>query len=237
MERAYSIPGRVYNFREVFPLKKYQRIIHQWSWLLLFSFVIAGLFYPVIGMTAIICMLAPVVMAFFKGRMWCGYFCPRGSFNDIILTKLSRRIKVPAFFRTILFRLLFLLLLISGFMIQIIMAWDNLAAIGQIFVRMVLITTILTILLGYFYQPRTWCLICPMGTMAHFMAKIKACRSWGPHIFFKQGKCTGCQICSRNCPILIDVYRYKESRKVNHPDCLKCTTCVAKCPQKSLHVA
>ncbi len=218
-------------------MAKFKIMIHRWSWLVLFIFLVAGLFYPILGIAALICMLAPVIVAFFKGRMWCGYFCPRGSFNDMILAKLSRRVKLPAFFRATWFRLLFLAVLMSGFAVQIFMARGNTAVIGQVFLRMVFITTLLTILLGYFYQPRAWCLICPMGTMAHFVAKKKRGQSGNIHIVFKKDQCSGCQLCSRHCPIQIDVHRYKETGMVNHADCLKCQTCVAKCPKKSLYVA
>lgn len=218
-------------------MSKFKTTIHQWSWLVLLAYLVAGLFYPVIGAAALICMIAPVMTAFFKGRMWCGYFCPRGSFNDIILGKITRRVKLPAFFRTLWFRLLFLGVLMGGFTVQIIMAWGNPAMIGQVFIRMIFITTLLTILLGIFYRPRAWCLICPMGTMAHFAAKIETGKIKNKHIFFQKEKCVNCRLCSRQCPILIDVHQYKEAGKMDHADCLKCLTCVAKCPKKSLHIA
>ncbi|WP_083768468.1 4Fe-4S binding protein [Thermosediminibacter oceani] len=36
-------------------------------------------------------MIPPVLTAFFKGRMWCGRFCPRGSFFDHVLARLGDR--------------------------------------------------------------------------------------------------------------------------------------------------
>lgn len=79
-------------------------------WVLL-TFLIVGLFYPAIGLIAIICMLAPVVVSFFRGRYWCGNFCPRGSFYDNVLAKFSPKKKIPAFFRTNTFRIFVLLLI------------------------------------------------------------------------------------------------------------------------------
>lgn len=65
--------------------------IHNWIWIVLFVFCIFGLFYPLIGLLAIIFMLAPIIVAFFKGRLGCQKFCPRGSFNDVIISKIIKK--------------------------------------------------------------------------------------------------------------------------------------------------
>ena len=110
-------------------------------------------------------------------------------------------------------------------------------AVGQVFVRMVLLTTMVTVLLGSIYQPRTWCLICPMGTMAHFVAGTKAVRSRIKQVSFHQEKCIDCKLCSKSCPVQIDVYSHKAAGRLEDGDCLKCCTCVVKCPKNSLYVA
>ncbi|MCL6589602.1 MAG: 4Fe-4S binding protein [Firmicutes bacterium] len=215
----------------------FKQIIHQWSWLVLALFLTAGFIYPVAGILALICMIAPVITAFFKGRNWCGHYCPRGSLNDQILVKLTQRSQTPAFMKTAWFKLVFLGLLMGAFMVQIIMAGGNLIAIGNVFLRMVLITTLISIILGIIYQPRTWCMICPMGTLAHYAARLKTAQARIPPVVFHKSRCSDCRICSRNCPLQIDVHSFKESGKINHPDCLKCYTCISKCPKKSLSIA
>ncbi|MCM8783706.1 MAG: hypothetical protein NC818_02865 [Candidatus Omnitrophica bacterium] len=51
------------------------------------------------------------------------------------------------------------------FILQFIISAKNLNAVGFIFVRVCLITTILSIFLGIPIHQRTWCLICPMGNL------------------------------------------------------------------------
>lgn len=218
-------------------MDKIKKLFHKWAWIMLIIYCTVGIFYPLIGAAALICMLAPSVVAVFKGRMWCGYFCPRGSFNDIILSKISLKNKVPGFFKAAWFRLTFLTVLMGAFAIQIILAWGSFYEVSLVFVRMIIITTVITIVLGIGYNQRAWCMICPMGTMAHYIARLQPVKTKLRHIAFYTGKCIDCRICSNNCPIGIDVLSHKRTGKVVHADCLKCEMCVEKCPKKALYFA
>jgi ferredoxin-type protein NapH len=215
-------------------VKNLKQVVHQWSWVTLLIFLSIGIFYPMIGAIALICMLAPVVVAFFQGRAWCGSYCPRGSFNDVLLAKISFKGKTPLLFSNFRFRIIFLVLLMSAFTIQLTYAWGNPPAIGLVFVRMIIVTTLITLVLGLIYQPRTWCLFCPMGTLAHYVTKWRSQTTKPKGVTFQKNACVGCKLCNKNCPINIDVYSYKEEGKVTNPDCLKCNACVAKCPKKAL---
>lgn len=217
-------------------MDKIIKFIHNWAWLMLIIYCVVGIFYPLIGITALICMLAPSIVAVFKGRMWCGNFCPRGSFNDKILSKISLRNKVPKFLKSTWFRLIFFILLMSAFAIQIAFAWGNLYRVAVVFVRMIIITTLITIILGFLYNQRTWCMICPMGTMAHYVTKLKLVKGKFKYIAFRKEKCVDCKICTKSCPIGIDVLSHKNIGKVVDVDCLKCKVCIEKCPKKALYI-
>lgn len=209
---------------------------HQWAWILLIIFGIGGIWYPAIGTVALLCMLAPVITAFWKGRNWCGHYCPRGSFNDYLLARITLKRGIPKIFKEYWFKLLFLVLLMGAFLIQIRLAWGNLAAVGLVFVRMVIITTLLGILLGMIFDYRAWCVICPMGTMARLVAGMKKVSDRISYITFIKDQCVDCKLCSRYCPVGIDVPTYRKQGLVDHGDCLKCQVCVGKCPKQSLYV-
>lgn len=144
---------------------------HKWSWLVLFFFIFMGLFYPAVGLVAIVCMLAPLVVAVFRGRMWCAFYCPRGSFLDRVVSKFSLKQKYPALFKAVWFKWLIVVALLSAFAIQLTIAGNSLVAMGAVFVRMVLLTTLAALGLGIKFIPRTWCGICPMGTLAGYMGR------------------------------------------------------------------
>jgi Pyruvate/2-oxoacid:ferredoxin oxidoreductase delta subunit len=71
--------------------------------------------------------------------------------------------------------------------------------------------------------------------MAHYVSKLRSVKMKIKHINFNKDFCVDCKICSRNCPINIDVHSYKEEGKVLNEDCLKCNVCVEKCPRKALY--
>lgn len=72
-------------------------------WILLI-YLVVGYFYPVVGLIAFICMIGPVSMSVFKGRYWCGHICPRGSYYEKLISKVSRNRPIPAFLRGRFFR-------------------------------------------------------------------------------------------------------------------------------------
>lgn len=218
-------------------MTEFKRFVHKWAWLMLIAFCTIGLIYPVIGIAALVCMLAPSIVAFFRGRMWCGNFCPRGSFNDNILAKLSHKKEIPKFMKSNWFRNLFLIILMSAFTVQLTLAWGDATKIGGVFVRMILVTTVITIILGIIFKQRTWCVFCPMGTMAYYVTKAKAglkASSKTKYVTFERDKCINCRICTKACPIGIDVLSYKDKGRITDPNCLKCNACVEKCPKKAL---
>lgn len=143
-------------------------------WLVLILFLFVGVVYPVIGIIAVICMAAPVVYGFWKGgRVWCGSFCPRGSFLGKIIGKMSTKGKLPALLASKHFRNFILVALLTYFTYGLIKADGDLLKIGLVFVRTILFTTLIAIGLGLKYQPRTWCNICPMGTLSQYAAQAK----------------------------------------------------------------
>ena len=130
-----------------------------------------------------------------------------------------------------------LIVLMGAFSMQLILAWGDLGAVGLVFLRMVFITTILAAVLGIIYHYRAWCVICPMGTLAHFVSAMEPVKARIKHITFNAENCVSCKICSKDCPVGIDLLKFKEEGKVLSADYLKCRLCMEKCPKKSLYVA
>lgn len=127
--------------------------------------VIGGLFIPVLGYLVVAMMVFFLVLSVFKGRFWCWNLCPRGAFLDIVLSKISRNRPVPKIFAKQWFRWLIFAAFVSFLIYRIISAGGNFIAIGAVFVGMCLLTTLIAIALGIATKYRSWCAICPMGTL------------------------------------------------------------------------
>jgi ferredoxin-type protein NapH len=188
--------------------------------------LIGGWFYPPLGLSLLLCMAGAVGIALYNGRAWCDWMCPRGSFYDLFLDRLSRRRNIPGFFKTNWFRFLILSGLFASLGIQIYYAWGNSHDIGLAFVTVLTVTTTAGIALGSFFKPRAWCQICPMGTIGNWISR-------GKNPLHVSETCKDCKLCAKVCPMQLKPYENK-SDSVTDGDCIKCGSCVAICPISAL---
>ncbi|MBI4681562.1 MAG: 4Fe-4S binding protein [Nitrospirae bacterium] len=188
--------------------------------------IIGGWLYPPLGFSLLLCMFGAVGIAFYRGRAWCDWMCPRGSFYDLSLGKLSRKMPIPSFFKSNSFRTVILSLLITVLGIQIYYAWGDSYGIGRAFVLVLTVTTTIGIVLGAVFKPRAWCQICPMGTLGSWLSE-------GKKPLYVSEHCKDCKLCAKVCPMQLKPYDNK-SGMMTDGDCIKCSSCVAACPVKAL---
>jgi polyferredoxin len=134
--------------------------------------VIGGLFIPLLGYLVVAMMIFLLILSVFKGRYWCWNLCPRGAFLDGVLSKVSLKRPVPNIFLKQWFRWLVVSLFTCFLIYQIIKTGANPVLIGAVFVSMCLLTTVIAIILGVASRHRSWCVICPMGTLQDKINRI-----------------------------------------------------------------
>ncbi len=189
--------------------------------------LIGGWLYPLIGLLLLGCMMGAIGVALYKGRAWCDWMCPRGSFYDLFLKKLSRRKEIPEFFGKTSVRISVVLILMSVLSSQVYLRWGDWEAIGLAMVTILTVTTTIGIVLGLIYQERIWCHICPMGTFANYLSE-------GKYPLSIKDNCSDCKVCAKACPMQLKPYSFKVAGVIGDNDCIKCSTCVAVCPKKAL---
>ncbi len=210
-------------------MNKLLNLWKKYSFIVFFAFVVLSLFDFRIAIAAIVCMVAPIVVSLFKGRFWCGNLCPRGSFYDHIVSKFSKNKKVPGFLKSNVFRAFMVVFMLSMFAFGIYKNWGSLYGIGMVFYRIIVVTTIVGIALSLFYNHRTWCHFCPMGTIASVISRLRNSKK----VLQISSACVSCKICEKKCPLGIVPYDYKGDI-LSHPDCIQCGRCVSACPRKAI---
>lgn len=206
---------------------KSRKKLQSFTWLALPIVAIGGWFYPLMGWLLLGCMVGSVGVAFFKGRAWCDWMCPRGSFFDVIIARFSRKIEIPSFFRNKGIRIFMLGMIFTMMGVQFYFAWGNAQAMGLALVRILTVTTVVGIILGLSIHPRVWCHICPMGTVGNWV-------STGKKPLYVSDDCVGCKLCARACPMQLKPYEGRNDGMFGNNDCIKCASCVATCPKKAL---
>lgn len=187
---------------------------------------IGGLWYPALGYFMLLVFAAIFLISPFRGRWFCGNLCPRGSFVDFWVSKISRKKKIPATLRSLWIRLpiFFLLMGFMGYRISgTIGGLNTFEKIGMVFVIMCLVTTAVATLLGSYLSPRAWCSFCPMGTAQRLLGGKRY-----PLKLAKE-KCINCKKCEKVCPMQLKILQGDEN-----PDCIKCGRCVSACPKDAL---
>jgi ferredoxin-type protein NapH len=135
--------------------------------------LIGGMIWPLLGYLVAGMMVFFIILSYFRGRYWCWNLCPRGAFLDIVLARVSAKKKIPKPLTSKNFRWPVLALVICIFLMQLILMPKTFPAIGSLFVRMCLATTLISILVGIPIHHRTWCAFCPMGTLQEEVGKLR----------------------------------------------------------------
>lgn len=205
-----------------------KRRIHRVLWLLMVGFISAGLLIsPIFGWLALGCMAGPVILSVTRGRYWCGWICPRGSFYENVVGLVRRKRSIPGWLKLPVTRWGLFSGLMTFMAYRLIQVWGDLAAMGGVLLNTVIVTTIVGIVLGLVYHRRSWCAICPMGTLASVIGS-------GKQLLTISSNCVSCKLCTTACPSEIPIANYSEEGLVNHPDCMKCQQCVTVCKRNAL---
>ena len=201
----------------IFTIALYGLIIHNDLYfeigLLLIGFIIAG------GI-----LLAPIL-----GRFWCGWLCPRGTFLEYFIEKISNKSGTPGFLRSKAFKL-FIASIMAIMFIMVILdknplltSDDELASIGGFIVFMCIVTTLLiSIPLGVIYMPRTWCGFCPVGYAQSLLAKNKI-------LNISIEDCRNCKKCHSSCNLDLCKDYTGKSKNIGSTDCIACMKCSDSC--------
>lgn len=173
---------------------------------------------------------APVVGVFF-----CGWICPFGTAQDWLFY-IARKLKLPywqipykfqkylQFSRYIWAGLIFFAGIHYAFLSARFYFNDNL------FQNMLTWTSSITLAVFMFsslFTQRPFCnYFCMKGAIDGLMSIVR------PFSLKRdESRCIHCRLCTKNCPMNVQV---EQTKFLRHPNCINCLKCVSICPKKCL---
>lgn len=178
------------------------------------------------------------------GRFWCGWACPFGTLQDLIL-RIRRRndvVKLPripwAKFLVLGIVLLLAWVVTDVLFCKVCPAGSLFAAIPHRFVSSELpfghffyihLITLAISLVAFFLIGRFWCrYLCPLGAIFGAFNPVSILK-----VRVDFDKCTGCGQCLKVCPVGIEEMEEIE----NSTDCIRCGKCIEACKFNALSIS
>ncbi|MCK8058829.1 MULTISPECIES: 4Fe-4S ferredoxin [unclassified Fusibacter] len=136
----------------------------KWTWILMVAFLTLGIVDFRFGILGVICMTAPLYHVLKgEGKVHCRKYCPRGSLLQRALEGISINGDMPKFMTTRHFKNILLGLMLTVFSVSMTHAAPDFTKMAFAMFRFMSLSLIIGILMGIFFKPRSWCVVCPMG--------------------------------------------------------------------------
>lgn len=206
-----------------------------WRWLT------TGEFVPKTHPSNIVLGVGLLLATIVSGAAFCGWICPFGTLQDA-LTWLRERLhireigvpdKLDRWLRYGRFVTLALILYMTISTVKLWFAdydpYRTIFGLGWLFEfnaveQWPAYTIALAILVASFFIPRFWCkYTCPLGGALSLIGHVSLLR-----IRRTDAACKGCALCSRPCPVGIDV---EKANPLVSTNCIGCLACVETCPR------
>jgi len=202
-----------------------------------------------------------VLLVMILGRVWCGWLCPIGFLQDILL-RIRKRLNISYWevppkatiaLNQIGYVVLFLIAFISLAVGVTFLGMNNFFSRAELPFETVAPPRAIAIVLQQLLGLESWDATIPLSSIIiavavivlsfkirHFWCRI--CPAGALMSLFnrralinikKDGpKCTKCRVCIRSCPMDIEeIYEEKEEDNVTNGTCIHCYRCVELCPE------
>ena len=190
------------------------------------------------------------IISIFAGRAWCGWICPQGALQDLVASRINNR-PIDNMGRINLVKyliwipwisLIALLFIFNGGISAIDPLYHtdhgvSTASLFTLAIYYIIITAVF--LIAAVLGRRGAChSVCHMAVFQIIGRKIRNLLQL-PALHMKPSAdlCNGCQRCSRECPMSLDVTEMVKSGRVEHPECILCGTCADSCPKHAVRYA
>ncbi len=214
----------------------------------LYIFLTSGGWLRRVAPSALILLVAVVLMTIVSGRTFCGWICPLGTLgelsakigNKLGIKKSELPLAVDSKLRYLKYVIFLVIIYFTWQMGTLVWRdydpWVAYMHLSAGFSEMVekpwaFIILFGTVIFASFKIERFWCrYLCPLGALLAPLQKVSFIR-----IRRNEDHCINCHLCSSSCPVRLDP---ESSDAVTSAECLACGQCVEACPkEKALYFA
>jgi len=147
--------------------KKKAKSFMEWSWILILLFFGLSFIDIRFAYLGFLCMIAPIALAISgKGKIHCSHYCPRGSFFGKFLSFVSMKNSLPSFMTTKWFKYTLFVAMFTSFGFCFYQMGIGVENVASAVLNMMIRSSLIGMIIGIVFMPRSWCKICPMGLVA-----------------------------------------------------------------------
>ena len=193
--------------------------------------------------SSLIFVVLSAVLAFFTGRVFCGWICPGGAVQEILFPANDRRVPggrldlIKYGISALWLAALALFFAKAGGILSVQPLFGiegGLSLATPVSYLMFYVAmggmAALSLVMGRRPFCHYGCLLAPFMTAGRFAARV----SGTPHLHLEaeSDRCIDCRLCTKNCPMSLDVNAMVRREEMFSPECISCGACVDVCPKK-----
>ena len=174
----------------------------------------------------------PIIFTLAFGRIYCGFVCPYGAYQEFLSLITKKKIEIPEKLdkemRYLKYLLLIVLLISAAYLSDVVgREYDPFKYLFRSEGTTLTIGLLVCLTIASVFIYRPWCkYICPLGAIYTLLSRV----SWF-RIEYVNEKCVECALCDRACQM-----QAIECGKVNSYECIRCGDCIKACKRKVLGV-
>lgn len=228
------------------------------KWILIVSFLLipVTIFYisPIILMMgaaegiatgSMILLILLFILSFFVARLWCGWLCPMGAWQEICSPVIKHTVQegwrkyVKYVVAALWLGALALTIITAGGIRSVDPFYGtvNGISISSLQVLMIVLVIFAVIFITAFLTGRRgFCnVLCPMAVVMIAGRKIRNLVGWPAlQLSANTSRCIDCKKCSRECAMGLDVNGMVRKGEMEVADCILCASCADICPKGAI---
>jgi polyferredoxin len=193
-----------------------------------------------------IVFLLMFLSSLFIGRLFCAWLCPAGGLQRVCYRINNKKFKnakldwVKYIIWIPWISIIFFMFFRAGEIISVepfYQTYYGISISDMYSLMMFLIIVFLIVLISLIFGRRGFChSICWMAPFMILGRKIRNLGKWpSVRLISRDVNCIDCMVCSKNCPMSIDVNHLVHSSSMEHGECILCGTCVDVCPNNVIN--